>query len=162
VSQFSNLQQKIQTVEELLPQIAEWRKEGEIVFSNGCFDILHLGHLDYLSQAADLGHKLILGLNSDASVSRLKGPSRPINDQKARASMLAALSFVDAVVFFEEDTPYELIKAVQPDILVKGADYAIEEIVGHDIVLARGGRVIPIDLLEGYSTTAILEKLNNG
>lgn len=162
MSQFSNLQQKIQTVEELLPQIAEWRKEGEIVFSNGCFDILHLGHLDYLSQAADLGHKLILGLNSDASVSRLKGPSRPINDQKARASMLAALSFVDAVVFFEEDTPYELIKAVQPDILVKGADYAIEEIVGHDIVLARGGRVIPIDLLEGYSTTAILEKLNNG
>lgn len=162
MSQFSNLQQKIQTVEELLPQIAEWRKEGEIVFSNGCFDILHLGHLDYLSQAADLGHKLILGLNSDASVSRLKGPSRPINDQKARASMLAALSFVDAVVFFEEDTPYELIKAVQPDILVKGADYAIEEIVGHDIVLARGGRVIPINLLEGYSTTAILEKLNNG
>lgn len=134
----------------------------KVVFTNGCFDILHLGHLDYLGKAADLGDKLIIGLNTDASVQRLKGPSRPINNQEARAQMLAALSFVDAVILFNEDTPYELIKTIQPDVLVKGADYSVKEIVGHDIVLAKGGEVIPIDLLEGYSTTDIIEKLQNG
>ncbi len=134
----------------------------KVAFTNGCFDILHLGHLDYLGKAADLGDKLIIGLNTDASVQRLKGPSRPINNQEARAQMLAALSFVDAVILFNEDTPYELIKTIQPDVLVKGADYSVKEIVGHDIVLAKGGEVIPIDLLEGYSTTDIIEKLQNG
>ncbi len=134
----------------------------KLVFTNGCFDILHLGHLDYLGKAADLGDQLIVGLNTDASVQQLKGPGRPINGQEARAQMLAALSFVDAVVLFDEDTPYELIKTIQPDVLVKGADYSVEEIVGHDIVLAKGGEVIPIDLLEGYSTTDIIEKLKNG
>ena len=139
-----------------------WRKEGEtIVFSNGCFDILHRGHVEYLSKAADLGDKLIIGLNTDDSVKRLKGPSRPVNDEKARAVVLAGLEFVDAIVFFEEDTPYNLIKNVQPDILVKGNDYKAEDIVGYDIVTAKGGKVETIELVDGFSTTNILEKTNS-
>ena len=137
-----------------------WRKEGKkIVFSNGCFDILHRGHVEYLSKAADLGDILIIGLNTDASVKRLKGPSRPVNDEKARAVVLAALEFVDAVVFFEEDTPYSLIKNVQPDVLVKGKDYKAEDIVGYDIVVGKGGRVETIELVEGFSTTNTIEKM---
>ena len=139
-----------------------WRREGKtIVFSNGCFDILHRGHVEYLSKAADLGDKLIIGLNTDDSVKRLKGPSRPVNDEKARAVVLAGLEFVDAVVFFEEDTPYNLIKNVQPDILVKGNDYKAEDIVGYDIVTAKGGKVETIELVNGFSTTNILEKTNS-
>lgn len=138
-----------------------WRKEGKtIVFSNGCFDILHRGHVEYLSKAADLGDKLIIGLNTDNSVKRLKGPSRPVNDEKARAVVLAGLEFVDVVVFFEEDTPYNLIKSVQPDVLVKGNDYKAEDIVGYDIVTAKGGKVETIELVDGFSTTKILEKSN--
>ena len=137
-----------------------WRKEGKtIVFSNGCFDILHRGHVEYLSKAADLGDKLIIGLNTDNSVKRLKGPSRPVNDEKARAVVLAGLELVDAVVFFEEDTPYNLIKSVQPDVLVKGNDYKAEDIVGYDIVTAKGGKVETIELVEGFSTTNVLLKL---
>ena len=137
-----------------------WRKEGKtIVFSNGCFDILHRGHVEYLSKSADLGDILVIGLNTDASVKRLKGPSRPVNDEKARAVVLAALEFVDAVVFFEEDTPYSLIKNVQPDVLVKGKDYKAEDIVGYDIVVGKGGRVETIELVEGFSTTNTIEKM---
>ena len=137
-----------------------WREEGKsIVFSNGCFDILHRGHVEYLSKAADLGDKLIIGLNTDDSVRRLKGPSRPVNDEKARAVVLAGLEFVDAVVFFEEDTPYNLIKRVQPDVLVKGSDYKAEDIVGYDIVINKGGRVETIELVDGFSTTNIINKL---
>lgn len=137
-----------------------WRKEGEtIVFSNGCFDILHRGHVEYLSKAADLGDKLIIGLNTDDSVKRLKGPSRPVNDEKARAVVLAGLEFVDAVVFFEEDTPYNLIKSVLPDILVKGSDYKAEDIVGYDIVTEKGGKVETIELVDGFSTTKTIENL---
>lgn len=154
----NSIQAKIFQVGEL----PSWEANESLVFTNGCFDILHLGHIDYLGKAADLGDKLIVGLNTDTSVQRLKGDSRPINKQSARAQMLAALSFVDAVILFEEDTPYELIRSIQPNILVKGADYTIEEIVGHDIVIAKGGKVIPIDLLAGYSTTQLIEKLQNG
>ena len=137
-----------------------WRAEGKtIVFSNGCFDILHRGHVEYLSKAADLGNKLIIGLNTDASVKRLKGLSRPINDEKARAVVLAGLEFVDAIIFFEEDTPYNLIKRVQPDVLVKGKDYKIEDIVGYDIVIAKGGKVETIELVDGFSTTKIVNSL---
>ena len=137
-----------------------WREEGKsIVFSNGCFDILHRGHVEYLSKAADLGDILIIGLNTDDSVRRLKGPSRPVNDEKARAVVLAALEFVDAIMFFEEDTPYNLIKRVQPDVLVKGKDYKAEDIVGYDIVTAKGGRVETIELVEGFSTTKTIEKM---
>ena len=138
-----------------------WRKEGKtIVFSNGCFDILHRGHVEYLSKAADLGDILIIGLNTDASVKRIKGPSRPVNDEKARAVVLAALEFVDAIMFFEEDTPYNLIKNVQPDVLVKGKDYKAEDIVGYDIVTNKGGKVETIELVEGFSTTNILKHFN--
>ena len=137
-----------------------WRAEGKtIVFSNGCFDILHRGHVEYLSKAADLVNKLIIGLNTDASVKRLKGLSRPINDEKARAVVLAGLEFVDAIIFFEEDTPYNLIKRVQPDVLVKGKDYKIEDIVGYDIVIAKGGKVETIELVDGFSTTKIVNSL---
>ncbi|MBE6335370.1 MAG: D-glycero-beta-D-manno-heptose 1-phosphate adenylyltransferase [Lentimicrobiaceae bacterium] len=137
-----------------------WREEGRtIVFSNGCFDILHRGHVEYLSKAADLGDILIIGLNTDDSVRRLKGPSRPVNDEKARAVVLAALEFVDAIMFFEEDTPYNLIKRVQPDVLVKGKDYKAEDIVGYDIVTAKGGKVETIELVDGFSTTKTIEKM---
>lgn len=145
------------TVEET---VSNWRKDHQkIVFTNGCFDILHLGHADYLARAADLGTKLVVGLNSDLSVSRLKGPSRPITDQKSRGFLLASMSFVDAVVLFEEDTPEKLIELVCPDVLVKGGDYLITEIVGHDFVTANGGKVVTIPLIKGYSTTEIENRI---
>ena len=152
---------KILNRESLEEKLNLWRKEGKtIVFSNGCFDILHRGHVEYLSKAADLGDILIIGLNTDASVKRIKGPSRPVNDEKARAVVLAALEFVDAIIFFEEDTPYNLIKNVQPDVLVKGKDYKAEDIVGYDIVTNKGGKVETIELVEGFSTTNILKHFN--
>ena len=129
---------------------------SKVVFTNGCFDILHRGHVEYLAKAADMGDVLVVGLNTDASVKRLKGEGRPINNEEARALVLASLSFVDAVVLFGEDTPYELIKAIRPDVLVKGADYKPEEIVGFDIVSSYGGTVATVPMVEGYSTTEIL------
>lgn len=151
---------KILNRESLEDKLNLWREEGKtIVFSNGCFDILHRGHVEYLSKAADLGNILIIGLNTDDSVRRLKGPSRPVNDEKSRAILLAALEFVDAVIFFDEDTPYNLIKCVLPDVLVKGKDYKAEDIVGYDIVTNNGGKVETIDLVEGFSTTNVIESL---
>lgn len=156
----TTIKNKLLSRKALETKLAEWRSAGEtIVFTNGCFDILHRGHVEYLAQAADLGDKLIIGLNTDVSVKRLKGESRPVNDEKSRALLLSALQFVDAVVFFDEDTPYELIKQVQPDILVKGNDYKPEEIIGYDIVTAKGGKVLTIDLVEGFSTTNIIKRL---
>ena len=156
----TTIKNKLLSREALETKLAEWRSAGEtIVFTNGCFDILHRGHVEYLAQAADLGDKLIVGLNTDASVKRLKGESRPVNDEKSRALLLSALQFVDAVVLFGEDTPYELIKQVLPDILVKGNDYKPEEIVGYDIVTAKGGKVLTIDLVEGFSTTNIISRM---
>ena len=153
---------KILNRESLEEKLNLWRKEGKtIVFSNGCFDILHRGHVEYLSKAADLGDILIIGLNTDTSVKRIKGPSRPVNDEKARAVVLAALEFVDAIMFFDEDTPYNLIKNVQPDVLVKGKDYKAEDIVGYDIVTNKGGKVETIELVEGFSTTNILNSMNS-
>lgn len=140
--------------------LAQWRQQAcKIVFTNGCFDLLHLGHVDYLEKARQLGDKLIVGLNTDASVSRLKGPSRPLQDEMSRSRIMASLLFVDAVVLFAEDTPYELIREIVPDILVKGDDYTIENIVGHDLVLPRGGDVKTISLVKGYSTSGIVEKI---
>lgn len=143
--------------------LSVWRfKERNIVFTNGCFDILHLGHIDYLSKAADLGDKLIVGINSDASVKRLdKGAARPIQDEESRAILIAALHFTDAVIIFDEDTPYDLIKIIQPDVLVKGGDWKPEDIVGSDIVKAKGGSVTTIDYLPGYSTTDIERKIKS-
>lgn len=137
-----------------------WRGTGQrIVFTNGCFDILHRGHLDYLCRAADLGNILVVGVNTDASVRRLKGENRPINNEQDRAFALASLLFVDAVCLFDEDTPAALIEAVKPDILAKGGDYTIDRIVGAPETLARGGRVEVIPFLEGYSTTGLIEKI---
>jgi len=158
------LEQKIFSQKVLLQRIKIWRDmfRKKIVFTNGCFDILHKGHVDYLSKARSLGNILVVGVNTDASVKRLnKSPGRPINNEQTRAYLLAALHVVDAVILFEEDTPYELIKAVQPDLLVKGADYKPEDIVGADIVKARGGEVVTIGLTEGFSTTALIQKIKS-
>jgi rfaE bifunctional protein nucleotidyltransferase chain/domain len=136
-------------------------KNRKIVFTNGCFDVLHRGHIQYLAQAAGLADSLLIGLNTDESVKKLKGPSRPYLDENARALILASLSFVTAVVLFNEDTPYDLIKKVQPDYLVKGGDYKAEEIVGYDLVKARGGKVLTIELVEGYSSSGIIGKITD-
>lgn len=144
-------------------QLAIWRfLNKKIVFTNGCFDILHLGHIDYLSKAKDLGDILLIGLNTDNSVKRLKGENRPIKKEQERATFLASLLFVNGIILFDEDTPYNLIKRVEPDILVKGSDYKIEEIVGADIIQKKGGEIITIDFLDGYSTTSILDKIRKG
>lgn len=155
-----SIEKKVMDSVALTEQIRKWRDQGcKIVFTNGCFDILHLGHVDYLARAADFGDKMIIGLNTDTSVSRIKGPTRPINDQRSRAMVLASLGFVSAITFFDEPTPYDLIKLVQPDVLIKGADYKPEEIVGYDIVTARGGSVQTIPFVDGYSTTAIEQRI---
>jgi D-glycero-beta-D-manno-heptose 1-phosphate adenylyltransferase len=135
-------------------------KGRKIVFTNGCFDILHAGHVDYLTKARDMGNFLVLGLNTDSSVKQLnKGLNRPVNNQDARCAVLAALASVDLIVLFDEETPYELIKTIQPDVLVKGSDYKPEDIVGKDIVEANGGKVVTVALLQGYSTTAVISKI---
>lgn len=140
-----------------------WKSnKKKIVFTNGVFDILHLGHVDYLSKAKDSGDILVVGVNSDFSAKKLgKGQSRPITDEISRSTIIAALEFVDAVVLFDEDTPYNLISRIIPDILVKGSDYKPENIVGYDIVMANGGSIITIDFLPGYSTTLIEKRIKN-
>ena len=141
-----------------------WRMKGDrVVFTNGVFDILHRGHVEYLHEAAALGDRLIIGLNSDASVRRLgKAPDRPMNDQDSRAKVLAALRLVDAVVIFDQDTPLELIQAIGPDVLVKGGDWTEDKIVGAEVVRARGGEVRSLKLVDGFSTTALIGKIRHG
>lgn len=157
------IRSKIFDPEKLKRQLSVWRfKSKKIVFTNGCFDILHLGHIDYLCKAADEGDILIIGVNTDNSTSKLKGHHRPINNEEQRKMILASLHFVNAVILFDEETPYELIKLIQPDVLVKGADYKPEAIVGHDIVTAKGGQVKTIEFLPGYSTSLIEEKIRKG
>lgn len=156
----TRLLSKIVTRADLAAKLQQWRAEGKkIVFTNGCFDLLHAGHISYLTDAASLGDVLILGLNSDASVQRLKGPDRPVNDDKTRSSVLAGMFFIDAITFFEEDTPLELIKMVQPDVLVKGGDYQIDQIVGAAETIEHGGSVQVLTFIPGYSSTAIIEKI---
>lgn len=151
---------KIKTLAEAVKQVQLWKEKGEkVVFTNGCFDIMHLGHVDYLEKARSLGDRLVLGLNTDDSVSRFKGPTRPIQDEQSRARILAALQFIDLVVFFNEDTPLNLISELLPDVLVKGSDYLAENIVGADVVKKAGGVVKTIDFVPGYSTTRIVEKI---
>ncbi len=160
MSTLTAIKSKIIDFSEIRNLVSTWKSEGKgIVFTNGCFDVLHYGHASYLSEAKDLGDKMIIGLNSDASVRRLKGETRPVNGQLERATLLAALSFVDAVVIFEEDTPERLIKTIHPDVLVKGGDYTIETIVGADFVQSYGGIVKTIPLVENFSTTKILKRL---
>lgn len=142
--------------------VNDWKSAGnKVVFTNGCFDIVHLGHIDYLEKARQKGDKLILGLNTDASVKKLKGEKRPLVDEYARSRMMASMQFVDAVILFDEETPLELINEIMPDILVKGNDYSIETIVGAKEVLKNGGKVETIDLIDGYSTTQIINKILN-
>lgn len=151
---------KIRTRAEAVGQVAGWHEAGlRVVFTNGCFDIVHLGHIDYLEKARALGDKLVLGLNTDASVSRIKGPLRPVVNETARARLMAALQFVDLVTLFDEPTPIDLIQAVRPDVLVKGDDYSVATIVGADFVLANGGSVETVALVPGYSTSSLIQKI---
>lgn len=151
---------KIFSLPDLLFQIEDWKKERKkIVFTNGCFDLVHPGHLSYLLEAANLGNKLIIGVNTDYSVRKIKGEERPINDEQSRLQLLAALFFVDAVVLFNEDTPADLIECLKPDILVKGGDYKIDGIIGAKETIERGGTVKVLNFLPGYSSTKIIEKI---
>lgn len=156
----SDTSTKIVSTQKAIEQVENWKKSSlKVVFTNGCFDILHLGHVDYLEKAAKLGNKLVVGLNTDASVSRIKGPTRPITDQISRSRVMAALAFVDLVVFFDDETPLELISQLIPSVLVKGNDYLAENIVGATIVKQHNGSVKTIELVNGYSTSAIVNKI---
>ncbi|MCP4522027.1 MAG: D-glycero-beta-D-manno-heptose 1-phosphate adenylyltransferase [Cytophagales bacterium] len=157
-----NTKTKIVNLEIAKEQVKAWKEEGEkVVFTNGCFDILHLGHVDYLEKARNLGTKMILGLNTDASIQRLKGEERPIVPEHARARVMASLEFIDLVVLFSEDTPLNLIQNMQPSVLVKGSDYSVSQIVGAKEVLESGGSVETIDLVEGFSTTNIIDRIKS-
>ncbi len=159
MDKFEFLSTKIITKDQLATLLHLLKFKGKkIVFSNGCFDILHRGHIEYLAKASSLGDCMIIGLNTDASVKRLKGHNRPVQDEVSRAMVMASLRFVDYVVLFDEDTPYDLIQFIKPDILVKGSDYKEDDIVGADIVKKNGGKVVTIDLVDGYSTTSIIER----
>ncbi|MDI1266345.1 MAG: D-glycero-beta-D-manno-heptose 1-phosphate adenylyltransferase, partial [bacterium] len=148
---------------DLAAHLSDWRKQGlRVGFTNGCFDILHPGHVKVLTAARGACDRLIVGLNSDASVKRLKGPDRPVQDERARAEVLAALEAVDLVAIFEEDTPIELITRIRPSVLVKGGDYTREQVVGYEIVEATGGEVVLVDILPGHSTTSLVGRTRGG
>ncbi|MDP1844514.1 MAG: D-glycero-beta-D-manno-heptose 1-phosphate adenylyltransferase [Sediminibacterium sp.] len=156
------ISKKVFTLAQLLQQVAAWRVNGKtIAFTNGCFDILHEGHIFSLNQAANEADYLILGVNSDASVQKLKGPDRPVNNEQSRSLILSNLAVVDAVIVFNEDTPLTLINAILPDVIVKGGDYTIEQIVGSKEVIANGGRVVINPIVTGFSTTGIIEKIKS-
>ena len=160
MSHLKKINKKIFSLESLKTQVSAWGKAGQkIVFTNGCFDLIHRGHIEVLTRTADLGGKLIIGLNSDSSIQKLKGKNRPIIDENSRAILLAALGFVDAVVLFSEETPLNLISTLKPDILAKGGDYEISTIVGHEIVQKNGGEVILIPFINGFSSTNIIDKI---
>lgn len=162
MSKLSQTLSKILNEDQLNAATEKWKIEGKkIVFTNGCFDLLHRGHVDYLAKAADLGDVLVVGINTDESVSKLKGPHRPIQDENSRMQIIASLGFVNGVILFGEPTPLSLIKLVQPDVLVKGSDYIPENIVGYDVVKAKGGIIQTIDFLPGYSTSAIEKKIKS-
>jgi rfaE bifunctional protein nucleotidyltransferase chain/domain len=153
---------KIIDIQKALLLISELKNNNKkIVFTNGCFDILHKGHIEFLSKASSLGDYLIVGLNSDSSVKKLKGPNRPINDQTSRSIVLASIFFIDNVIIFDEDNPYNIIKSIHPDILVKGKDYKDEEIIGYDIVKEYGGDIKTIELINGYSTSNIIDRIES-
>ncbi len=157
-----NILEKIYSIEDISKQTLRWKlKSKSIVFTNGVFDLLHEGHIASLTQAASLGDILIVGINSDDSVKKLKGPSRPINNEYTRALLLSQMLIVDAVVIFNDDTPLELIKSIMPDILVKGGDYTIDQIAGAKEVIANGGKVVLADMIDGVSTSNIIEKMKS-
>ena len=157
----TRISKKICSRLDLQKLIDNWKQNNnKIVFTNGCFDIVHRGHIDVLSKIADLGDKLIIGLNSDSSIKRIKGVDRPIIDQFSRSLLLASIEFIDAVIIFENDTPIELINSIKPDILAKGGDYEVEKIVGYNTVIKNGGKVITVPLVKGLSTTNIINYIN--
>ena len=156
------LNNKILDKERLLVKLTDWKEENKkIVFTNGCFDLIHLGHIEVIARSADLGDILIIGVNTDNSIKRLKGKNRPIVEEISRAKQLAALEFVDAVIFFDQDTPIDLIKMINPNIITKGGDYNTDQVIGNDIVTQNDGEVVIIPLTQGYSTTSILEKIKD-
>jgi len=162
MTQLELIENKILDMESMVRKINTWRlKDDIVVFTNGCFDLLHYGHIDLLSKAADLGHRLVIGLNSDSSVKQIKGNNRPLNDEKTRKMVLATLVAVDAVILFDEATPEKLIEELKPDVLVKGGDYNEDQIIGADIVKKNGGTIEVIPLVEGYSTTNIEAKIKS-
>ncbi len=162
MNELEKIKKKIYTNADAAERVLNWwrKTHQRIVFTNGCFDIIHRGHIEILSKASELGNKLIIGLNSDNSVKRIKGSGRPLQDEYSRALILASMRFVDLVIFFSEDTPYNLIQTIRPKILVKGGDYLAEEVVGHDIVAKYKGKVIIINYIEGFSTSSIIKKIN--
>jgi len=160
MKEVSLVNKKILDWESLVNQSAEWKKQGKrIVFTNGCFDILHRGHLQILTDSAAAGDILVVGLNTDASVRKLKGENRPVNEESFRALMMASIQIVDAVTLFEEDTPLQLIRVLEPDVIVKGGDYTIDQIVGGEDVLRRGGEIKIVPIVKGYSTSALIEAI---
>ena len=160
MNNFKNIKSKIYSLSDLKIKSDKWKgKEKKVVFTNGCFDLIHRGHLEVLANTADLGDKLIIGLNSDSSIKYLKGKNRPIMDEISRAILLASLQFVDAIVFFSDETPYKLIETLVPDVLAKGGDYKVTEIAGREVVLENGGEVILVPFIHGFSSTNIVEKI---
>ena len=160
MSNLQNITSKIYSLSDLKIQSDKWKENGEkIVFTNGCFDLVHRGHVEVLANTADLGDRLIIGLNSDVSIQKIKGKNRPIIDENSRAILLASLQFVDAIVLFSEDTPKQLIETIEPNVLAKGGDYKVEEIAGHEVVLQNGGEVILVPFIDGFSTTNIVDKI---
>ena len=153
---------KIFDLQLLMKKIEKWRSENKkIVFTNGCFDLIHLGHIEILARSSDFGDKLIIGVNSDLSIKKLKGENRPIIQQSSRIRQLSALEFVDAVVLFDEETPIKLIETIKPDVITKGGDYTAKNVVGNEVVSQKNGEVVIIPLTQGYSTTSILNKIKN-
>lgn len=156
------IQQKIKTLQQAEKLVNGWKTDQcKVVFTNGCFDLIHLGHLSYLMEAKALGDYLVIGLNSNASITRLKGDSRPVKDQSSRLTLLASLQYVDLVVLFEEDTPIKVIERLIPDVLVKGGDWQPQQIIGSNVVLENGGKVRSLPFLEGFSTTNYINKIQN-
>ena len=160
MSNYQNIKSKIYTLTDLVKKTNMWKKCGEkIVFTNGCFDLVHRGHIEMLASTADLGDRLIIGLNTDTSIKHLKGENRPIIDEYSRSILLASLQFIDAIVLFSENTPKKIIETIIPDVLAKGGDYILEEIVGYDVVSKNGGKVVQVPFVDGYSTSSIIHKI---
>lgn len=158
---FESIVKKIVSLDQLLPVVEKIKGQNKtIVFTNGCFDIIHRGHIEYLAKASDYGDVFIIGLNTDNSVRKLKGENRPVNNEEARAIVLASMQFVTHIVLFDEETPYNLIQAIKPNVLIKGGDYKPENIVGYDIVMKSGGEIVTIPFVEGFSTTSLIHKIS--
>ena len=160
MTNFQNIKSKIYSLTDLVERLKTWRKRGEkIVFTNGCFDLVHRGHVEMLANTADLGDRLVIGLNTDKSIKNLKGENRPVVDEYSRSILLASLQFTDAIVLFSENTPQKIIETIIPDVLAKGGDYNLEEIAGYDVVTQNGGDVIRVPFIDGYSTSNIIHKI---